>query len=83
MPDQPPGAKLSRVQAARFLTEQGFPTAPATLGTKASRGGGPPYQHYGRIVVYEPDELLKWARARLGPVQRVASERGVGRPRRR
>jgi hypothetical protein len=40
---------LRRRQAAIALTEHGYPTAPATLATKASRGSGPPYRLYGRV----------------------------------
>ena len=36
-----PDALLTRARTAAALTEVGFPTAPATLATKASRGGGP------------------------------------------
>lgn len=35
-------ALLTRAAIAEALTNEGFPTRPATLATKATRGGGPP-----------------------------------------
>ena|ERR1700693_1143689 len=66
-----PDALLTRNQTAAALTEAGFPTSPATLSTKASRGGGPPYQRWGPRVVYRWGSALEWAKARLStPVHR-------------
>jgi hypothetical protein len=56
---------LDSRQAAQFLTEHGFKTAPATLDTKRTRGGGPSFRYFGSRVVYDPPELLEWARTRL------------------
>lgn len=55
---------LARREAATLLSEQGFPTAPATLEKLASIGGGPPFRKYGRRVIYDRGELLAWAEAR-------------------
>ena len=55
---------LSRSQAAQFLTERGFTTAPSTLARLACQGGGPPMVKYSRWARYEEDELLTWARTR-------------------
>jgi hypothetical protein len=60
-----PNALLTRPRAAQFLTERGYQTAPATLATKASRGGGPEYVRYGRRPLYRPEKLLEWAEKRL------------------
>ena len=38
--------------------------APATLETKRSRGGGPPYLKLGAKVVYSEEELERWLAAR-------------------
>jgi hypothetical protein len=59
--------RLRRKSAADFLTEQGYPTSPATLEKMASIGGGPVFELYGRIPLYKPDNLLVWARSRLSP----------------
>jgi hypothetical protein len=56
---------LTRSQTAAALTEAGFRTAPATLATMATRGGGPPFQKYGPRPLYRLGDALAWARARL------------------
>jgi hypothetical protein len=57
--------RLPRKQASAWLTDRGFPTAVATLETKASRGGGPEYEMFGRIAIYRPSKLLEWAQGRV------------------
>jgi hypothetical protein len=54
-------ALLTRNQVAAALTEAGFPTSPSTLATKASRGGGPPYQTFGPRAMYRWGSALQWA----------------------
>ena len=44
--------RLTRQQTAAALTEAGFPVSTATLTTKATRGGGPPFSHFGPRVLY-------------------------------
>jgi hypothetical protein len=76
----PPSALLRRKRCAEVLTEHGFPTAEKTLATQASRGGGPPYLKYGRIVLYRWGDVLAWAEARLSPPVHSSSEfRELGR----
>ena len=41
-------ALLGRKETADALTALGFKVSPATLTTKACRGGGPPYQLFGQ-----------------------------------
>lgn len=65
---------LRRDQTAEALTEAGYPTAPATLATKASRGGGPPYRTFGRWPLYRWGDALAWAEARLSPPRRSTSD---------
>jgi hypothetical protein len=59
--DLPFEAKLTRAQLADALTDVGFPTSQKTLATKASRGGGPPFQKWGARVIYTWGPSLKWA----------------------
>ena len=73
IPDDPK-TLLTRVACAAALSAAGFPTSPDTLATKASRGGGPPYQKYGNRPLYSWGSALAWARSRLGPVVRSTSE---------
>jgi hypothetical protein len=56
---------LTRRELADALTALGFPTSPATLATKASRGGGPPYQRYGPRALYRWGLAVEWARGLL------------------
>jgi len=43
-------------------------TSPATLATKATRGGGPPFRRYGSRPLYKWGDALRWAQSRLGPL---------------
>jgi hypothetical protein len=74
IPDDP-NALLKRRPTAEALTEAGYPTKPATLATKATRGGGPPYQLYGAVTLYRWGDALNWARSRLTAPRRSTSER--------
>jgi hypothetical protein len=58
-------AFLNTREAARFLTDRGLPTSPATLDTKRTRGGGPRFRRYGPRIIYEPPELREWAHSCL------------------
>jgi hypothetical protein len=61
---------LTRDEAAVALTSAGYPIRSATLGTKATRGGGPPFCRFGTRSLYRWGEALDWAKGRL------ASSRG-------
>jgi hypothetical protein len=65
---------LRRRDTAEALTAAGFPVRAATLSTKACRGGGPPYQLFGRVPLYRWGAALDWARSRLGPPMCSTSE---------
>ena len=69
-----PDTWLVRDATAAALTEAGFPVAPATLATKASRGGGPPFQRFGRRPIYRWGDAIGWARSQLGPVVSSTAE---------
>ncbi len=69
-----PDAMLPRNDAAAALTDAGFPTSPATLATKACRGGGPPYRLYGRKPLYKLSDLLAWAEGRCSRTVTSTSE---------
>ena len=60
-----PDTMLMRAATARALTEAGYPVAPSILATKASRGGGPRYQLFGKKPLYRTGDALDWARSRL------------------
>jgi hypothetical protein len=67
-------ALLSREETALNLTKSGFRTSPKTLSTIAVRGGGPPFQKFGKHVVYRWGDALAWAKGRLRPPVRSTSE---------
>ncbi|MEA2934531.1 MAG: hypothetical protein QOD74_1177 [Variibacter sp.] len=60
-----PKARLRRKAAAEALTEAGLPVTASTLATKATRGGGPPFELFGRIPIYTWGPTLAWAESRL------------------
>jgi hypothetical protein len=70
----PPSALLRRKRCAEALTAHGFPVAEKTLATKASRGGGPAYRKFGRLVLYQWADALAWAEAQLSPPVGSSSE---------
>jgi hypothetical protein len=71
---------LTRAALADALTKAGYPTARATLATRATRGGGPPYRRFGRVPLYRWGDAVEWAQSRLGPVVHSTSELDVQRP---
>jgi hypothetical protein len=63
-------ALLTRDKVAATLTEAGYPISGATLATKATRGGGPPYRLFGRRPLYRWGDAISWAESKLTkPVQ--------------
>ena len=74
-----PDALLTRTATATALTAAGYPVKPATLATKASRGGGPPYRLFGVRPLYRWGDALTWAQSRLSAPQCSTSEGGVNR----
>jgi hypothetical protein len=72
-------ALLTRDQTAAALAAAGFPVKSKTLATKASRGGGPPYQLFGPRVLYRWEDALQWAQARLS-APRLSSSEGDAPP---
>jgi hypothetical protein len=73
-----PNVRLTRRKTADALTEAGFPVKSATLATKATRGGGPPYQKFGTRVLYCWADALLWAEARLSAPRRSTSVSDAG-----
>ena len=69
-----PDTLLRRGDAAAALTAAGYPVSPATLATKAVRGGGPAYVLFGRVPLYRWGDALEWARSRTSPPRRSTSE---------
>jgi hypothetical protein len=69
--------KLGRKDAAQFLTDLGYKTAPATLAKLACLGGGPPFSSFGRRPLYREADLLGWAQGRTTGLRRSTSDPGT------
>lgn len=68
-----PDKLFRRQEIADALCAEGFPTSRASLTTLASRGDGPPFSKFGRIVLYRWDTSLEWAKARMTPPATTAT----------
>jgi len=65
---------LTRLEAAQFLQQRGFPVAAKTLATLVSRGNGPTYRRFGGRALYCAEDLLAWADSRCSPPRRSSAE---------
>jgi len=74
--------RLTRAEAAAFLTELGVQMKPATLARLwSTNGGGPPCRHI-RAKPYYPRDLLKaWADDQITEVRTGAPAAAQGRRR--
>jgi hypothetical protein len=77
MPLPEPNALLTRLAAAQSLTDAGYPISVATLTTKATRGGGPPFRKWGTRVLYNWGDALAWAENRVSAPRRSTSDTGA------
>jgi hypothetical protein len=63
---------LRRSEAAAYIANRyGFPCSRQWL---AKLGGGPVFRKAGRYPIYQPEDLDRWAQARIGPAQRSTSD---------
>jgi hypothetical protein len=72
--------RLTRTEAAAFLSERGFRVAYATLNKYATLGGGPVFESFGRRPLYKPSSLLEWVKSRTTSLRRSTSESVAPRP---
>ena len=73
-----PDALLTRHWTASALTAAGYPVKAATLATKATRGGGPPYRLFGTKPLYRWGDALAWAQSRLSQPRWSTAEVDAG-----
>lgn len=67
--------RLRRKQASEYLRDQwGIDRTPGTLAKLAVVGGGPRFQHAGRIPLYPVHELDSWVESLLSPLKNSTSE---------
>ena len=69
---------MTRLEAARYITDTWFPCAPKTLAKLAVVGGGPAFRKAGRVPLYSVEDCDAYAASRIGPRVSSTSElRGV------
>jgi hypothetical protein len=66
--------RLTRREAADFLSERGYRVAPTTLAKYATVGGGPIFEKFGRRPLYLPAELLAWVALHSSGPRRSTSQ---------
>lgn len=64
---------LTRKATAEALKDYGYPVAPTSLATLASRGCGPVFRRFGSKPLYRWGDVLAWVRDRTGPPLRSTS----------
>jgi len=70
--------RLRREEASRYLKEKwGIDRKATTLAKLACVGGGPKFEHAGRIPLYPEPELDAWAQSLLSPLKRSTSDTGT------
>ncbi len=70
--------RIRRSEASAYLKEKwGISRNPATLAKLACIGGGPKFQHVGRVPLYPCEELDLWAEAMLSPLKSSTTDLGV------
>ncbi len=70
--------RLRRAAASQYLKDHwGIERAPATLAKLACVGGGPRFEHAGRVPLYPEPELDAWAEAVLSPLKGSTSDTGA------
>jgi hypothetical protein len=69
-----PETRLSRAELAVALTQRGFHITKTTLASMATRGNGPPFQKFGKAVIYVWGPSLAWAESRLTPAVTSTSQ---------
>ena len=70
-----PHVLLTRKSLAEALGARGLRISAATLATKSTRGGGPPYTLFCGRALYRWSDALAWAEAQLATPYATTSER--------
>jgi hypothetical protein len=68
--------RLTRREAAAFLTARGYRVAENTLMKYATVGGGPRYEKFGRRALYTEANLLAWVSTKTSSAAAHSSEHG-------
>jgi len=67
--------RLTRREAAEFLSERGFRVASSTLAKYATVGGGPLFESFGRRPLYKAADLLTWVASKSTGPRRSTSDK--------
>jgi hypothetical protein len=70
----PPKRDMTRIEAARYITDHWFPCSPKTLAKLAVLGGGPEFRKAGRVPLYSIAACDRYGRSKIGPVVRSTAE---------
>jgi len=66
---------LRRREAAKYVRDTwGIPCAEKTLAKIAVTGGGPPFVRFGRVPLYDGENLDAWVRSKLSRQFKSTSE---------
>src|SRR5271168_301576 len=70
----PPKRDMTRLEAARYITDHWFPCSPKTLAKLAVIGGGPAFRKAGRVPLYSASACDQYGRSRIGPLVHSTAE---------
>ena len=71
--------RYRRADASEYLKGTwGIDRKPSTLAKLACLGGGPKFEHAGRVPLYPEPELDAFARSILSPLKSSTSDSGSG-----
>jgi hypothetical protein len=59
---------MTRIEAARYITDYWFPCSPKTLAKLAVIGGGPAFRKAGRVPLYSASACDHYGQSKIGPV---------------
>ena len=69
-----PKRDMTRIEAARYITDHWFPCSPKTLAKLAVVGGGPEFRKAGRCPCIRIAACDRYSRSKIGPVLRSTAE---------
>jgi hypothetical protein len=59
---------MTRIEAARYITDNWFPRSPKTLAKLAVIGGGPAFRKAGRVPLYSASSCDQYGKSKIGPL---------------
>jgi hypothetical protein len=65
---------MTRVEAAKYITDHWFPCSPKTLAKLAVIGGGPAFRKAGRVPLYSTSACDDYGKSKIGPIVHSTAE---------